>query len=247
MRPDGGRTALRFFVALLVAGFPLLARAGEPAAPTGILGVHGTAGASVSIDGRPIGEVPVESIVLPRGIHTIRLSKRGYETREERIWIGPERGESRVLYLREKRRQDALWRNLLVPGWGAYYTERPIHAAAVLFLEAAVLGYAYHQDGVFHDRKDDHENAALAYDRAVDDVAIAAARAERDRAYDRMASAETNRDRALLAAAVVYGLSALDVFFRFPYEHDPDAGRIALRTGFSEHGGAPVLALRITF
>ncbi len=238
---------MRFLIALLAAGLPLLAHAGEPAAPAGILGVHGTAGASVSIDGRSFGEIPIGTIALPRGMHTIRLSKRGYETHEEKIWLGPERGESRVIYLREKRRQDALWRNLLVPGWGAYYTDRPYQALAVLFVEAGMLGYAYHQDGAFHDRKNDYETAALAYGRAVDDEAIAAARAERDNAYDQMASAETNRNRALLAAAVVYGLSALDVLLRFPYEHDPDAGRIALRTGFSEHGGGPVLAFRVSF
>ncbi|MFH1680157.1 MAG: DUF5683 domain-containing protein [Candidatus Eisenbacteria bacterium] len=238
---------MRWLFALIALGIPLLSHAGEATASAGILGIRGTAGASVRIDGEPAGTLPVGEIALPYGMHVIRLSKRGYETREERVWLRPERGESRVIYLHAKRKRDALWRSILVPGWGAYYTDRPARALLTLAVELGMLGYAYHQDGVFEERKDDYEDASLAYRRATTDEAIAAARAERDDAYDRMESAESNRDRALLAAAVVYGFSALDAIMTFPYGDDPDGGRVALQPGFSEHGGGSSLALRISF
>jgi hypothetical protein len=243
-------SGVRLRIVLLVLAIPVNLFAGdeparvEPSGGLGTLGITGTEGARLEVDGDSVGSRPLAFLTLPLGDHEVRLSKRGYESRTERIRLSPLRGETRAIYLHAKRKRDALWRNLLVPGWGVAYGDHRTRGLVTLLVEAGMLGYAYYEDGRFHDRRDDYEAADIAYRRAVTDEAIAAARAERDDAYDRMESSESNRDGALIAAAVVYGLSALDAILSFPYDDSPDERKIVFRSAFTEGGARAWIALR---
>jgi hypothetical protein len=240
--------SVRWFLVLLAAAAPAFALAAETAA-TGdaLLGITGTDGAAVRIDGDSIGCLPLDPITLPLGVHTLRFTKRGYESRTDEILLGPNRGESRAVYLHAKRKRDAIWRSLLVPGWGSVYSEHRLRGLAAFVAEAGILGYAYLEEGRFQDRMDEYEAADLAYRRAVDDEAIAAARTERDEAYDRLESSETNRNRALIAAAVVHGLSILDAIVGFPYTGDSNGEGLVVSPGLGERGEGASVALRFLY
>jgi hypothetical protein len=245
LRPRHARTAWAWtapILALLFLTAPLEGRAEE-----GVLRVKGTQGAYLRVDGKGIGRIPVDGIRLPQGRHEIELAKRGFETHSEEVWIGPVRGESRVIYLHQKRRRDALWRSLLFPGWGSYYNDRSRRGAFFLVMEAGLLAFAWERNGTFEERRDDYESADLSYRSAVTDQAIAEARARRDETYDKMADAESERDYALIGVAVVYGLSVLDALFDFPYGDEPAPGRVALRPAVEERGDRVAVTLRLQF
>lgn len=209
-----------------------------------VLTVKGTAGAHLWVDGRSYGPLPREPIRLAPGPHEITLDRPGYERIREKVHLFESRGETRVHYLHKKRRQDGLWRGLLVPGRGVAYNERPVRGALYLVAEAALLGYAAWQEGSFQDRREEYEKANASYRSAVTDQAIAETRAVRDGKYDAMADAESDRDDALLAAAAVYGLSLLDALFLFPFGDLDDAGPVAIGPSAVSGGGAAI-ALRV--
>jgi hypothetical protein len=237
---------LRWFAILLAAAIPCLSLAGDRPAE-GTLFVRGTEGALLALDGDSAGVLPVGEIRLPFGKHEILLSKWGHESRGADVWITPHRGETRVYYLHAKTKRDVLWRSLLVPGWGGYYCDRKAQGILTLAVEAGILGYAVHENGLFQDRRDAYEEASLAYRRAVTDEAIAEARAERDAAYGRLEAAETDRNRAYIAAAVLYGLSVIEPLVRFPFAGAADGEPVVIRSGFSERGAEASVALRVEF
>lgn len=212
-----------------------------------MLRIKGTRGAYLRIDGRGFGQIPLDTIRLPQGRHEIELAKKGFETHSEEVWIGPVRGESRVIYLHQKRRRDALWRSLLFPGWGTHYNDRSRRGAFFLVMEAGLLAFAWERNGTFEDRRGEYEIADDAYRMAVTDAAIAETRATRDETYDKMADAEKERDYALIGAAVVYGLSILDAFFDFPYADEPAPGHVAWRPAVEERGDRVAVTLRLRF
>lgn len=240
------RILLLLALALATPATVLPEEAPAPAA-TATLGIAGTEGARVEVDGDSIGTLPMGLLSLPLGEHEVRVSKRGHETRTIDVRLGPLRGESRAVTLHPKRKRDALWRNLFVPGWGVAYGDHRLRGALTFAVEAGFLGFAYYENGRFEDRRDEYEAADQAYRRAVGDAAIAEARAERESAYDRMESSESNRDGVLLAAAVVYGLSALDAYFRFPYGSDADGGHLALGSNLADRDARAWVALRFAF
>ena len=157
------------------------------------------------------------------------------------------RGENRVFYLHKKRTRDALWRNMILPGWGEYYYEKPVRGAFTMVIEAAIVGYAAWQNREFLDRRDAYDAAEREYLRAAGDDAIAAARKIRDEAYEDMDDVEGKRDQAILAAAVVYGLSLFDTLIGFPYDDDRSGERIVFAPIRDGNGTGARVALRFTY
>ncbi|MFH1279739.1 MAG: DUF5683 domain-containing protein [Candidatus Eisenbacteria bacterium] len=214
-------------------------------ADEGALTVKGTPGAHLRVDGRSYGPLPQNEIRLAPGLHEIILERRGYERITEEVHLLESRGETRIHYLHKKRRQDALWRGLVVPGWGVAYNENPMRGALYFLAEAVVLGYAAWQEGTFQARRDDFEEMSDLYRAAVTEEAIARNRAARDAKYDEMSDAERNRDGALVTAAAVYGLSLLDALFAFPFGDLENAGPVAIGPAYAPgEGSAVVLQVR---
>lgn len=236
------KTILILFLGLASSfGAAADARAGE-----GTLALLGTPGARLRVDGEERGTLPVGEMRLSEGRHEIRLDRPGFESQTEAIWIHEVRGLTRAIYLRAKTRDDAMRRALVVPGWGIAYNGSPKRGAVYFVLDAACLGYALHQNGVFLDRKDTYEAADDVYRRAVGAEEIVATRAERDAAYDRMADSESNRDKALVAAGIVYGLSLIHTYFFFPFGDLDIPDHVAIAPAAGGADGVSV-ALRFPF
>ena len=236
------RTILFSAGLLVLSAFAPIARAEE-----GVLHLHGTEGARVRVDGRNVGNIPVVSLRLSEGRHEILIEKKGYETLNREVFVGPVRGESKVYYLHKKRRRDAAWRAAVLPGWGTRYGDHRRRGALYTAAEAGLLLYALYEDYRFGDRKSDYEKADRFYGEALTDDEIAARRESRQDAYDEMDRSRTNRDNALIAAAAVYGVSLLDAILLFPFGGDAEPEPFALRPALETDRLGLRASLRLAF
>lgn len=209
--------------------------------------IHGTRGAHVWIDGKSLGTPPVLGLRLSEGPHELSMKKPGFEGENRKLWLNPTRVVTDVIYLHQKRRRDAAWRALILPGWGTHYNENRIRGAFYAAAEAGFLLFAVWENGRFEDRLRLYEDADTAYREAVTDGEIERKGALREEAYDDMKLCESHRDDALLGAVLVYGVSLLDAFVLFPFGDDPPPGRVALHPVWRAETNRTDIALRILF
>ncbi len=211
--------------ALLFAAFAPAARAEPPR-----LTVRAPLGAEIRVDGTVIGQAPIPPITLAEGEHEVEARLRGYISRTTGYYARPIRGETLIFYLNRKTKRGALTRSALIPGWGSYYGDRTATGITWFVVEAGIIAYAFSQDSRFSDDLLAFESAVATYEAAVTDVDIAAARRDRDAAYDELSATEDRRDRAIWAAVGVHVLSMADAWFRFPF------GDLPARPALASHG-----------
>ncbi len=232
--------ALPAFLLLLCTPFPVVA-------DNGLVLIKGTEGATVKVDGKVAGILPLGEIHLPEGAHSINAFKQGYQSARTDVHLLSLRGETVVLYLKPKSADGAALRNLAFPGWGSWYSERRRDALGYLATQSILVGYALFENSRFESYRDDYETALEEYENALSAHEIASTKAVRDDAYNNLSSSESNRNAALWATLIVQLLSAADGWLRFPFE-EAGEDRIALISeNSSPAGNCSSLALRLRF
>ncbi len=247
-KPYGGSSMPRLFPIFSAVFFMAVAgAAGLASAQEGTLVVHGTEGATVRIDGKIAGTIPLSPLNLAKGKHSITLSRAGFRSAGERVYLRSIHGATVVLYLEPKTRKGAALRNLAFPGWGSLYNGKRREALGYLALQTALAAYAIDQNRRFGDNRNVYDEAESRYAAAVGAAEIEETRAERDAAYDDLSSSETKRNGAIYAAAIIQLLSAVDGWYRFPFAGN-DGARIVLAPSIGGGDTSPAaLAIRFRF
>lgn len=167
------------------------------------------------------------------GSYEVLANLKGYEQWKRTIHLAG--GEIRDLdiVLRPKKASRAALRSLLVPGWGHFYSDRPMKGRLVLLGTAVALGGLWWTHSEYRDRIDDLDRAKDAY-RAVDvDGEFDEPRSAMKRAQGRAETAYDNRQIFMYAAGGLYALAFIDSYFFFPKQPN---GSFASISPWGENG-----------
>jgi hypothetical protein len=207
---------------LLIPGAAVLAlilgAATATIAAAATLEVDGPAGAAVTVDGAPIGRLPLASpVALEPGLHVVTCALRGCELFTADVLIVQESAAHRLrARLIPLRRRDGVLFNLVFAGLGQRHIGRPTLGWALTGLEAGGLVAGLAGELSLRNRRDDYAVLYDAYRNALTDEAIAARRAETEAAWSAVENAESLRRTGLLVAAGAVVVSVLDAWLRFP-------------------------------
>ncbi|MDZ7368169.1 MAG: DUF5683 domain-containing protein [candidate division KSB1 bacterium] len=180
-------------------------------------------GAEVALDGEysMVGRTPYTISHFLRGSYRIRAAKPGYETWEaDYVFNG--RGDDKLsIKLTPKSRYKALWRSMLVPGWGQAYSDHQTRGAIIGLMQLGAAGVLFYQDSKYSEALNDY-NAALKnfqtnqkdQEGQADLIAqVGARRAVLDNAYE-------TRQRWLIVTGLIYAYNVADALLFFPSYRD---------------------------
>jgi len=180
-------------------------------------------GAVVALDGEysMIGRTPYTITHFLRGSYRIRAATPGYETWEaDYVFNG--RGDDKLsIKLTSKSRYKALWRSMLVPGWGQAYSDHKTRGVIIGVMQFSAAGVLIYQDSKYTEALSDY-NAALKNFQAnqktqegqADLIAqVRARQADLDNAYE-------TRQRWLILTGLIYAYNLADALLFFPSYRD---------------------------
>ncbi|MHB8079233.1 MAG: peptidase associated/transthyretin-like domain-containing protein, partial [Candidatus Krumholzibacteriia bacterium] len=199
--------------ASLLAAVPRLALSGAAAlallgaaattAAAATLDIDGPAGAAVTVDGTPLGRLPLAAPVsLEPGLHVVTCALRGCELFTADVLITHQQAVHR-LYARliPLRRRDAALYSFVFAGLGQQHIGRPTLGWALTGLEAGGLVAGLAGELTLRNRRDDYAVLYDAYLSAITDQEIVARRAAAAAAWSKVEDAASLRRTGLLVAA----------------------------------------------
>jgi hypothetical protein len=199
-------------VFLIVAA--LLPGSGATAAT---LQLAGPAGASVTLNGRAIGFLPLaEPLTLPAGTWELLCEMPGrIPHRQTLVFVTDDEWLHVTALLEPYRRSTAVWSNVLLAGLGSHYLGHSTRGWFYSIVEVGGLVTALGAEIARSDANDEYLLAMDAYSQAIDaeEIAIQAEAAE---GYQQEAAdAAELRDLCLVAAAGAIVVSMLDSWLSF--------------------------------
>lgn len=112
--------------------------------------------------------------------------------------------------IESKSKISALWRSLIVPGWGQYYQEKPVQTLLYPTLAfAGVIGSIFTIDQ-YNKAVNEYNDARNLYLKAYNSSEINALRNTMDEKFDDMESREKTRNILLIATGAVWLWNVLD-------------------------------------
>jgi hypothetical protein len=127
-------------------------------------------------------------------------------------------GETRRLQMRliPLRRRDAVLYSFVLAGLGENYVGRPLPGYLLTAAEIGGLLGGLAGQLAYDNHRSDYLVLYDAYRHAVSEEDVAATRAQAEKAWNDLRSAESLRNTGLLVAAGAVVVGALDVWLRFP-------------------------------
>jgi len=176
--------------------------------------------ASVMIDEKPTPWRSDRALPVPIGEHTLHAARRGFYDGSAVVHVeyGPRIPVD--LCMERKSAAAAMFRSLLIPGLGEFYSDRPSRGALYLLTELAVAGgagYAFYANMQANDDYDaaKEEYLALGGSNATQPM-FDEARAKMERARDDARSTQRVHIAALIALGALHVANVLDAGIGFP-------------------------------
>lgn len=179
----------------------------------GILRLSGLpAGTRVFLDGELLGVTPMPDLQQDAGVYQIRLEKPGYEKGKQNA-VAVQSGAATPLAfdLKQKTRQGAIWRSLVLPGWGQRYADRTRIGTAYTVTEVAALAFAVIAWNDYQGKTDTYTRARDAYDNADYGDNLLQLYDDRMAAYDDADAAKSTLTMVAGIAIAVYVWNVADV------------------------------------
>jgi hypothetical protein len=181
------------------------------------LEIRGPEGVPVTIDGDPVGSLPLASpLSLPAGEHTVRCERPGYIPYTDRLTLVEDDRYVLQIRLTPYRRQSAIMSNLLLAGLGQCYLGRSTEGCLFMVAEIGGLLAALAGELSFQNHRDDYLNLVARYEAALTEVEIQRYRMALAESSQQMKDDQAMRDTGLLVAAGAVAVSILDAWLRFP-------------------------------
>jgi hypothetical protein len=198
------------------------------------LEITGPPGASLVINGRPMGFFPLDDpLDLAGGTYDLKCELPGHITYENSIKLMGDSDWQRVTVRLVPFRKKTAWTsNLLFAGLGQHYLEQSrgwIYNAA----EAGGLLVALFAELERNNLKNDYLDLQYKYDTSINADDITRYREAADQAYSDMKDKEDLRNTGLIVAGAAIVVSVVDVILFFP-EFEAGTGSLPLETGALE-------------
>ncbi len=185
----------------------------------------GIQGASVRLDNKDAGALPVKPMEVLPGPHSLALQQKGHEKVKYALELGPNEVKKINVVFRRKTRGKAILKSLLFPGLGQGYSERRGQAVLFPVLELAAIGGALWATGQYNSSIDEYSSARAAYLSAFNDQEIASRRTAMNDAYNDVNSKEKLRNVFFGAAAGIWLWNIVDAALFAPkVESSPKIG-----------------------
>ena len=183
------------------------------------LELTGPAGATVSLNDRPLGQFPLaeSSLELPPGHYTIRCQLRGYVPYEQivRADVGQQWQRLSVRMVPLSKRT-AWTSNILLAGLGQHYVGHNFRGYVYNVAEVGGLLTAITGELKRSDLEKDYLKIVDLYESSLDAEEIFQYSEAADAKYDEMKEAEEQRDLGLMVAGGAILISIADVLLTFP-------------------------------
>ncbi len=168
-----------------------------------------TPGSEVFIDGRKTDQGANE-FKVPIGVHNVEIERSGYESKTYNYISQENKSKSVNGILSRKTNGNALWRSILLPGWGQAYQEKSVQTWLYPILVAGGMGGSYLMVNNYNTAVDDYDKARELYLEAFSDEDINRTRTTMDKAYDDVESAENTRNIMFIATGAIWLWNVLD-------------------------------------
>jgi hypothetical protein len=200
-------------LALLLA----LSLLSSPAAAA-ILEISGPAGASVTVDGRPLGFLPLAApLELAPGRHLVVCELYGHKRFEQEVQlVDPDETVRLAVRPTPFSRRTAVAGNLLFAGLGHFHMERDTRGWIYAGAEAGGLIMAAIGESRRSNAKADHLLLMDQYRAALNADEVVRLRLAADDKYQEMIDGEDMRDTGLIIAGAAIAVSMLDALITFP-------------------------------
>jgi hypothetical protein len=218
---------------LLAAMLLLTLWAGTATAAT--LELTGPAGATVSLNDRPLGVFPLEGpLDVPPGYYTIRCQRQGHINFEQRVRLVSIKDWQRVtVRLIPFSRKTALGSSVLFAGLGQHYLGSSFRGYVYNAAEAGGLLAALAGELQRSNLEKDYAKLVDLYGQAINAEDITALGEEAEAKYQDMVEMEELRDTGLMVAGAAIVVSLVDVLLTFP-KVEAGSGTVPLDTSSLE-------------
>ncbi len=180
--------------------------------------ITGSPGAQVTVDGQPVGTLPLDSpLTVTLGRHTVAAERPGMVPMEREIIAESDLHTFRLhLRLTPLSRKSAVLRSVMLAGSGQRYEGRRTLGLALTGVEVGGLLTALLSDMFAQNYKDEYLLALDDYENAFVTADLEYYKELMNEKHDSMSSALDLRNVALAAAAGAVVVSVLDAWLRFP-------------------------------
>lgn len=172
-------------------------------------------GSTVYIDDLKVKESTNE-FKVPIGVHTVEIEKSGFESEAYNFISQENQVKSFDGRLKRKTNSAALWRSMLLPGWGQGYQEKPVQTwlYPTLFVGSTIGSYIMINN--YNTAVDDYDKARDSYLKAFSEEDINRTRTAMDEAYDDVESSESTRNIMFMVTGVIWLWNVLDTMILPP-------------------------------
>ncbi|MFC2088079.1 DUF5683 domain-containing protein, partial [Calditrichota bacterium] len=152
----------------------------------------------------------------PIGVHTVEILKSGYEEKIFNYISHENESQSFDAILVRKSNTNALWRSLILPGWGQHYQEKSTQTwlYPILFVGSAVGSYLMIDS--YNTAVKNYDEARVIYHAAYNESDINSSWAAMEKAYDEVESKESTRNIMFIATGAIWLWNVLDTIILPP-------------------------------
>jgi len=191
--------------------------------------------------GLTVGGITPTSFLQPlEGQYRVEIRKYGYEKFKTEVFLRADQPMNLDVTLKPKTRLKALYRSLIIPGWGQAYSEQRTKGMIFMVTSGLTLAALIVANDDFKDQDGTYRKIERRYN-ALDDEN------EKERLFpaleDARRRAEDAKDLRRVAAglvAAVWSLNILDVIFQFPSDMGYLSTKSVSITPDLENGGVTV-------
>jgi hypothetical protein len=149
---------------------------------------------------------------LPIGKHKIEIEQSGYDSKSDNVNIQTNQTVNCSGVLNRKSNMSALWRSMLIPGWGQGYQEKGFQKWLYPLLFFGGLGGSYLGIQNYNDSANNYQDIRDQYLKAFDSADIEELRNKMDEAYEDVESDKQMRNRMFIFTGAVWLWNVIDVF-----------------------------------
>lgn len=188
-----------------------------PAPNKGFLIDSSPQGATVFIENEVIGKTPCRFSFDLSGTYRLWASKKGYESWDYQINFSEKSVRTIFFYLTPKISRYALWRSMLLPGWGQHYSEQKLKSNIIAGLQLASVASLLIAEYNYQDRSDRYSSELKSYQLTSRNFATEPQAWQKlQTSHDDVAGARRTRNICAGATAAIYVINVLDSYFKFP-------------------------------
>jgi len=177
------------------------------------LTIEGNAGSRISLDGKKVGKLPLEGMLLPSGSYDLLATKPEYYPYNEKVTIDNNQGRTISFSLKKKPKVAAVMFSTILPGTGQLYQGYSgrgwlfLAGAAGIGLTVYANHYLYQQDNdLYLERLED-------YRQAIDINEIILMREAVQESFDSMKKYEDDRNTYMGVLGAFWVLNLIEVIF----------------------------------